>query len=75
LQLQQAFIEAVAPYTEPNGTAAAYVTTPDHPDINAATLKYVNAFIRAQRKELQPTCHNRRWSSRFCAKDEDLAIR
>ncbi len=45
LRLQQAIIEAVAPYTEPNGTAAAYVTTPEHPDVNAPTLQYVNTFI------------------------------
>ena len=45
LQLQQAVIEAVEPYTEPNGTAAAYVTSPEHPDINEPTLKYVNSFI------------------------------
>jgi hypothetical protein len=45
LRLQQAIIEAVTPYTEPKGTAAAYVTTPEHPDINAPTLQYVNTFI------------------------------
>jgi hypothetical protein len=45
LRMQQAIIEAVTPYTEPNGTAAAYVTTPEHPDINAPTLEYVNTFI------------------------------
>jgi 2'-5' RNA ligase len=44
-QLQQAVIEAVKPYTEPNGTAAAYVTAPDHPNINEPTLNYVNTFI------------------------------
>ena len=45
LRLQQAVIEAVAPYTESNGTAAAYVTTPEHPEVNAPTLQYVNTFI------------------------------
>ena len=45
LRLQQAIIEVVEPYTKPDGTAAAYVTTPEHPGINEPTLKYVNAFI------------------------------
>jgi hypothetical protein len=45
LQLQQAVIEAVEPYTEPNGTAAAYATSLEHPEINEPTLKYVNSFI------------------------------
>ncbi|MFN7737844.1 MAG: 2'-5' RNA ligase family protein [Pirellula sp.] len=45
LKLQQAVIEAVAPYAEPNGTAAAYVTSPENPDINEPTLNYVNTFI------------------------------
>jgi hypothetical protein len=43
--LQQEIIEVVAPYTEPNGTASAYVTTPENPDINQPTLEYVNTFI------------------------------
>jgi hypothetical protein len=44
-RLQQEIIAAVAPYTEPNGTSAAYVTTPDSPEVNAPTLQYVNTFI------------------------------
>ena len=43
--LQDAIVRAVEPFTEPNGTAAAYVTTPEHPDVNQPTLDYVNAFV------------------------------
>jgi hypothetical protein len=44
-RLQQEIIEAVAPYARPNGTAAAYVTTPTAPDVNQPTLTYVNGFV------------------------------
>jgi hypothetical protein len=45
LQLQQALIEAVAPYAESGGAAAAYATTPEHPDVNAPTIEYVESFV------------------------------
>lgn len=45
LRLQQEVIEAVEPFTAPDGTSAAYVTTPDAPDVNAPTLEYVKTFI------------------------------
>ena len=38
-------IDAVAPYTEPDGTAAAYVTPRDSPTVNAPTLQYVKTFV------------------------------
>jgi 2'-5' RNA ligase len=44
-RLQQEVIDAVAPYTLPDGTSAAYVTTPDAPDVNAPTLQYVKTFV------------------------------
>ncbi len=44
-KLQQEIIDAVAPFTRSNGTAAAYVTTPEAPGINLPTLGYVNAFV------------------------------
>ena len=44
-RLQQEIVDAVAPYTRPNGTAAAYVNTPTAPGINLPTLDYVNAFV------------------------------
>ena len=44
-RLQQEIVDAVAPFTEPNGTSAAYVTTPDSPDVNQPTLDYVNHFV------------------------------
>jgi hypothetical protein len=40
LRLQQELIDAVTPFTEKTGTAAAYVTTPDDPDINQPTIDY-----------------------------------
>ena len=45
LQLQQEVIDAVAPYTEPDGTSAAYVTSRDSPTVNAPTLQYVKTFV------------------------------
>jgi hypothetical protein len=45
LRLQQELIDAVAPFTEKTGTAAAYVTTPDDPEINQPTIDYVAAFV------------------------------
>jgi hypothetical protein len=42
---QQQLINAIAPYTVDTGTAAAFVTTPDEPDINASTIAYVKAFV------------------------------
>jgi hypothetical protein len=45
LRLQQELIEAVAPFTEKTGTAAAYVITPEDPDINQPTIDYVATFV------------------------------
>jgi 2'-5' RNA ligase len=44
-RLQQEVIDAVALYTVPDGTSAAYVTTRDAPDVNAPTLQYVKTFV------------------------------
>jgi hypothetical protein len=45
LRLQQELIDAVAPFIEKTGIAAAYVTTPEDPDINQPTIDYVAAFV------------------------------
>ena len=45
LKLQQALIEAVAPYTVNAGTAAAFATTPGNSDIQPALIDYVAAFV------------------------------
>ena len=45
LGLQAALIDAIAPYVESGGTAAAYVTTPQEPDINEDTLTYVGRYV------------------------------
>jgi len=44
-KLQADLIAAVAPYTVDKGTAAAYVTTPADPDINDATIHYVEVYV------------------------------
>src|SRR5262245_65622514 len=44
LRLQQELIDAVAPFTEKTGTAAAYVTTREDPEIHQTTVNYVAAF-------------------------------
>ena len=45
LRLQKKLIDAVTPFTAPTGTAAAYVTTPQDPDILQAVIDYVAAFV------------------------------
>jgi hypothetical protein len=45
LRLQTELIDAVAPFTAPTATAAAYVTTPQDPDILPAVIDYVAAFV------------------------------
>jgi hypothetical protein len=45
LAYQEKLIDAVAPYTAPSGTAAAYVTTPEDPDIVQPLIEYVAGFV------------------------------
>ena len=45
LRLQQELIDAVAPFTSPTGTAAAFVRTPEQPDINETTMYFVTKFL------------------------------
>jgi len=46
LRLQQELIDAVAPFAVPTGSAAAFVTTPEDPDIVAPLIPYVAGFAR-----------------------------
>jgi hypothetical protein len=45
LAYQQKLINAVAPFTVKTGTAAAFVTTNEDPDINQPTIDYVTNFV------------------------------
>ena len=45
LKLQQDLIDAVAPFTVKTGTAAAFATTPENPDIQPALIDYVATFV------------------------------
>ena len=45
IRYQQKLIDAVTPFTVKTGTAAAFVTTKDEPDINQPTIDYVAAFV------------------------------
>jgi hypothetical protein len=45
LRYQQKLIAAVTPFTVATGTAAAYVTTKEDPDINQPTIDYVAHFV------------------------------
>jgi hypothetical protein len=45
LAYQQRLVDAVAPFTAPSGTAAAYVTTPEDPDIVQPLIEYVAGFV------------------------------
>ena len=45
IRYQKKLIEAVAPFTAKKGTAAAFVTTKEDPDINRPTIDYVTTFV------------------------------
>jgi hypothetical protein len=45
LAYQQKLINSVAPFTVETGTAAAFVTTKEDPDINQPTIDYVASFV------------------------------
>jgi hypothetical protein len=46
LRLQQELLDAIAPFTVATGTAAAFETTPDHPEINESTIHFVTHFLQ-----------------------------
>ncbi|MFA7766386.1 hypothetical protein [Streptomyces sp. NRRL S-448] len=45
LDFQARLIDALHPYTGSSGTAEAYVRTDAEPDINAATLTYIETYV------------------------------
>jgi hypothetical protein len=45
IRYQKQLIDAVAPFTVKTGTAAAFVTTKEDPDINQPTIDYVANFV------------------------------
>jgi hypothetical protein len=45
LALQQALVDAVSPFTVATGSAAAFFTTPEEPEINQPTIDYIAAFV------------------------------
>src|SRR5262245_45154362 len=45
IRYQKKLIDAVAPFTVKTGTAAAFVTTKEDPDINQPTIDYVTTFV------------------------------
>jgi hypothetical protein len=45
LKLQQELADAIKPYEAPTGTAAAFVTTPQAPNISADLIQYVSVFV------------------------------
>lgn len=45
LALEKQVIDAVAPYTVPTGTSAAFVTTPENPEVLPALITYVSDFV------------------------------
>jgi len=45
IRYQKKLIDAVAPFTVETGTAAAFVTTKEDPDINQPTIDYVTKFV------------------------------
>jgi phosphoglycolate phosphatase-like HAD superfamily hydrolase len=51
IRFQQNLTDAVAPFTEQTGTAEAFVTTKDDPEINQPTIDYVAGFVPNQTGE------------------------
>jgi hypothetical protein len=47
LKLEQEVIDAVTPYAVKTGTSAAFVTTPEDPDVLPALITYVSDFVPA----------------------------
>ena len=45
LRYQKKLLDAVEPFTVKTGTAAAFVTTKEDPDINQPTIDYVKTFV------------------------------
>jgi hypothetical protein len=45
IRYQQKLIDAVAPFTVKTGTAAAFVTTKEDPNINQSTIDYVTTYV------------------------------
>ncbi len=55
IRYQQKLIAAVAPFTVKTGTAAAFVTSPEDPEINQPTIDYVTTFVpEASGKKFNP---------------------
>ena len=55
IRYQKKLIDAVAPFTVKKGTAAAFVTTKEDPNINKPTIDYVAAFVpRETGKKFNP---------------------
>ena len=55
LRYQEKLIKAVEPFTVKTGTAAAFVTTKEDPDINQPTIDYVADFVpKASGKNFNP---------------------
>jgi hypothetical protein len=48
IRFQQKLIDAVVPFIEKTGTAAAFVTTKEDPEINQPTIDYVADFVPNQ---------------------------
>jgi hypothetical protein len=48
IRFQKKLIDAVAPFTVKTGTAAAFVTTKEAPDINQPTIDYVATYVPDQ---------------------------
>jgi len=48
LALQQALMDSISPFTATTGTAAAFVTTPEAPNINQPTIDHVATFVPNQ---------------------------
>ena len=59
IRLQDELFEAIGKFFAPasSGTAAAFKTTPQDPEINQPTIDAVATTFPRKRRALQPTCH------------------
>ena len=76
LKLQADLIAAVAPFTEPTGTIAAFVAPHDDPALDAALIQYVSSFVpKYSGEQFQSARQHRRCAEGIPRQDARRTVR
>ena len=76
IQFQQKLIDAIAAFTVETGTAGAFFTTPEEPNINQPTIEYVTHYVQlSEQEETRATRHGRRGPSGLSEEDGRRTVR